>query len=80
MWMACTVCQQIEADLERLERIHSEKLELVRANVSKSDTRDFHRLRASEGKAKGDLDFAMAELNFHIRSDHQEVRRSGAQD
>jgi hypothetical protein len=81
MLMECTVCQQIEVDLERLERIHAEKLELVRANVSKSHTRDFHKLRAAEGKARGDLDFAMAELNFHIWSHHhQKVRTSGAHD
>jgi len=78
--MECTVCQQIEADLERLEKVHAEKLELVRANMSNSHTRDFHRLRATEGKARGDLDFAMAELNLHIRSHHQKVRSSGARD
>jgi len=70
MQIECTVCQQIAADLERLERIHAEKLELVRASISRSHTRDFHRLRAAEGKARGDLDFAMAELNFHIFSHH----------
>jgi hypothetical protein len=80
MLMECTVCQQIEVDLERLERIHAEKLELVRANIYRSHTRDFHRLRAAEGKARGDLDFAMAELNFHIWSHHQKVRSSGAHD
>jgi hypothetical protein len=78
--MECTVCQQIAVDLERLERIHAEKLELVRTSISKSHTRDFHRLRAAEGRARGDLDFAMAELNFHIFSHHhQKVGKSGAQ-
>ena len=69
--MDCPLCQRLETDLERLRRIHAER---VRTRESKWQTvgrGEYGRIKGMENDAILSLEIVRAELNSHVRSEHQ---------
>ena len=67
----CTLCENLKAELGRLERIHAEKLRFL---VEGTDLirRNTHRaLRIAVNDAMLDSEIARAKLNRHLR-EHQD--------
>jgi hypothetical protein len=57
------LCWDLEAELERLERIHAEKLWILWANSETAASQhDYNRIRIAEGAARLDLEVARTEL------------------
>ena len=65
--MDCIVCRRLEAEVIRLERLHAEKLGIMRASFSVHGE-IYSRLRIAESDARLDLDLARLELIQHQRS------------
>jgi hypothetical protein len=63
------LCRDLEADLERLERIHAEKLWILRAPPeTASGPHEYRRAETEEDAARRNLENARAELDRRRRS------------
>jgi hypothetical protein len=63
----CAVCDQLEAELTRLERVYADKTEILRSNIQSAN----HGFQAEESAAKLNMDFARLALDRHKRSEHK---------
>lgn len=68
--MACAVCQRLEAELNRLERIRLVKSQIVERSWQGVRLRELGRLRGEESDARLALEVARARLNRHKRDEH----------
>lgn len=68
--VGCAVCQRLDGELDRLERIHAEKVHIREDNWHKARRVDYGRLRIAENEAMLKLEMARAELKQHKRAEH----------
>ena len=70
--MECEVCRQLEAELNRLDRDHTEKSNIVEKNWQSITQREHSRLKSTESDARLDLEIARAKLRRHKCEEHGE--------
>jgi hypothetical protein len=69
--MVCSTCRQLEAELDRLESVHAEKLQVVEAVHWQPDPQGEYRvLQSAESDARLALEIMRARLNRHKREEH----------
>ncbi len=66
--MTCALCDQLEAELMRLERVHAEKMESLRSNTKSTHQNGF---QAEESAARINVDFARLMLDRHKQKEHK---------
>ena len=64
------MCQWLEEELARLERMHAEKARIRADNWRAVSFGDYGRLRTAENDAMLRMEIARAELKRHKRNDH----------
>jgi hypothetical protein len=70
--MACRICQRLEAELDRLERVHADTHRFVEDGWEhRVSVREFSQLRSAESGARLALEIARAELNRHKLDKHR---------
>jgi hypothetical protein len=65
--MDCETCQRLHAEVERLERIHAEKLGELRSQTYWVHRDEHRRLQTAEHDAKASLNVVRTELEDHLR-------------
>jgi hypothetical protein len=70
--MECAVCRHLETDLDRLERIHAEKLRIAEEKRRVVRRDEYSRLKDSESDARLALEITRGELKRHKRKEHGE--------
>jgi hypothetical protein len=68
--MGCAECKRFEAELDRLELIHTEKIHTREDNWQGARSGEHSNLRSAENYAMLNSEIARAELNRHKRNEH----------
>jgi len=69
--LSCPICQQLEAEMDRLRRIRAKMHRIVKDGWQYCvSARDFRELRGAESDALLDLEIARTNLNRHKRDKH----------
>lgn len=71
----CAVCQYLETETSRLERIHADRVDALRKGAATVDNQLYSKLRIAESGARIDLDIARGELRQHKRSHRKPNQR-----
>jgi hypothetical protein len=70
--VVCEVCQRLEAELERRNRVYAEKLATLKANRETTSGDEYRRIFMEESDARLNMDLARLELGQHKRG-HQKA-------
>jgi hypothetical protein len=61
----CTLCQRLESELGRLERLHAEKMGILRTNAGRVRRGEYSLLRIAESDVRLDLESVRVALRQH---------------
>lgn len=70
--MGCRLCLRLEAKLERLQRIYTDKSALRLSRWQTVTNSEYLRLRAAENESLLKVEIARNALNVHRRDEHHE--------
>ena len=69
--VACTLCQYLESESDRLQRTHAEKYSTLVARAGRVHVDEYPRLQSEESNARFEMDALSVELRQHKRLEHQ---------